>query len=430
VRGPTVAAGDEAIQRVNEFGARLQQPRQIVDMFTHVRLATMVAPDDQLPEVLATGFEALRALPLSDDPEVRPLCEASVHLAEREPAMTHRIKFPSVWLRFDYDERLASGETLNLGRGADDDPGFASAFDLHSGMLMFDSYFGPLAGCLSPYIWCLVIPRTRGVIVIDLGTTLSGTRSQAAELLDTLPVHGPVGGVRRPEFDSVAFGAAVAWWTDRLDALFGVLSDPSVFADRGGRYRAASHLHALLTVEQLFLRTMSIQSAARDTHAARVLLFSVLDTLQRLTGRPLETHCSAEFARKTLGRLHEVIPATARDVLLWSSKRAVGAITEVQDGFFLRSMDGDRVVIRAEGKPDKELTLDEAAAHYLKVIRDATHGHGSNKDNAKSKTNALLVQHNGQIPHDIAGLAFMYMLDVLSRPLDLRSTLAGQAARG
>lgn len=68
-----------------------------------------------------------------------------------------------------------------------------------------------------------------------------------------------------------------------------------------------------------------------------------------------------------------------------------------------------------------------AAAHYLKVLRDATHGHGSNKDNAKGKTNSLLAQHNGRVPHEIAGLGFLYMLDVLARPDLLRRLLSSHA---
>ncbi|MGL5825084.1 MAG: hypothetical protein ACRCYU_09755 [Nocardioides sp.] len=427
VKGATVKAEAKAIKHVNKLGDQLSEKSQTVDWLDHFRLSVLVASDSQLPDVLKNLYKEIRNVPLSDDLNTRVLSNASVHLVEHDPALTYRLKFPSVRLRFDYDPRLAAGE---IPAGHEAVPVvFASAFDLHSGMMMFDPYFGPLAGCLSPYIWCLIVPRSHGVVIIDFGIILNGTRAQAAELLDTLPRYGSLTATSRPNLQEATFSAAVAWWTEQLDTLFGVLSDPAVFAAANGTYRAAPHLHALLTIEQLFQRVISIQGAARDTHGSRVLLFSVLDTLERLSGRPVETHCSAEYATKTLDRLRTIVPESARDLLLWGPEQAVGALARVQDGFFLRSETGDQIVIRAEGEQEKWMTLDQAAAQYLKVLRDATHGHGSNRDNAKGKTNALLAQHDGKIPHEIAGLGFLYMLDILSRPTNLQSLLSNQARR-
>ncbi|PUA78932.1 hypothetical protein C7S10_21765 [Nocardioides currus] len=400
----------------------------MADLFTHIRLTTIVAPDAQVPDVISAAFEAVRELGFDDDPDARPFADASVHLAQRDPAITHRVKFPSVWLRFDYDDLLAKGEAPTIARDPAADPGFAAAFDLHSGMLMLEVYFGPLAGCLSPYVWCLLLPRNHGVVVLDLGTALAGTRSEIGELLQTLPTYGSDRVSVRPRLNPRACDGAVSWWTGRLDALFGVLTDPAVFSDRGGNYLATAHLHALLTTEQLFQRVVSIQGAARDTQASRVLLFSVLDTLQRLTGRPIETHCSAEYARRTLDRLEQALPPSTHELLLWGPERAVAALTEVQNGFFLRTLASDEIRIRNDDGSERRMNLDVAAAHYLKVLRDATHGHGSNKDNAKGKTNSLLAQHDGRIPHEIAGLGFLYLLDVLANTENLRRVLSSHAS--
>ncbi len=428
VKGSTIEPIPEAIEHVNQLGARLSDSSEIIDMFTHIRLSATVAPDNELAQVVQIGFDALREIPFKEEPHARPFGSAGIHLIERDPALLHRIKIPSVFLRFEYDQRIASGEIPEIGSDGND-PGFAAAFDLHSGMMMFDVYFGPLAGCLSPYVWCLIIPRSHGVLLISLGIVLPGTPRESSELLHTLPVYGSNSGSKRPGFEATSLNASIDWWAARLDVLFGVLTDPSVFADREGSYHSAAHLHALLTVEQLFRRVVSIQSAARDTHAARVLLFSVLDTLQRLTGRPLETHCSAEFASRTLDRLRSAIPEVVQGPLLWGPERAVSALIEMQDGFFLRHLSDDLVTIQTSRGQQKTLTLDTAVAQYLKVIRDATHGHGSNKDKARGKTNALLAQHNGQIPHEVSGLGFLYLLDVLSRPDVLRRILRDHAQK-
>jgi hypothetical protein len=41
-------------------------------------------------------------------------------------------------------------------------------------------------------------------------------------------------------------------------------------------------------------------------------------------------------------------------------------------------------------------------------------------------TNVLLAHHDGNIPHDLALLGYLYLLDVMSRPADLRRTLHRQ----
>jgi hypothetical protein len=37
----------------------------------------------------------------------------------------------------------------------------------------------------------------------------------------------------------------------------------------------------------------------------------------------------------------------------------------------------------------RSLSVEEAAARYMKVLRDATHGHGSNKEHSRALTDAL-----------------------------------------
>jgi hypothetical protein len=92
----------------------------------------------------------------------------------------------------------------------------------------------------------------------------------------------------------------------------------------------------------------------------------------------------------------------------------------LHDGFHTRGHHGDATITvpRADGGIDT-LDPDQAAARYVGVLRNATHGHGAKSPDAALIANALLAHHDGQLPHDLALVGYLYLLDVLSRPEDL-----------
>jgi hypothetical protein len=131
----------------------------------------------------------------------------------------------------------------------------------------------------------------------------------------------------------------------------------------------------------------------------------------------------ADFAARTLQGLRDRIPKHAQDLLLPGAERACQALCEVQDGFFLTEADG-RVV--SQLSTGKTVSRTEAAAQYMKILRDATHGHGANKSQRIELTETLLARHNGHVLHDVAQLGWLYLLDLLGRPEALRSHLSAQ----
>ena len=286
------------------------------------------------------------------------------------------------------------------------------------GLYLFDSYMGPLLGSTTPQVWGFSAPRPFGLMVFSFGNTLAGLRPGAAEMLQLLPTEGPSTTTwNQPALTPTSCSDAVGWWAARLNDLFGVLTDPVLFSDRGGRYSAATHHQTLMTLEQLFERTTSLLCSHRDVHARRVLLFTVLDTVERLTGWNLETLCSLPFAEKTLDNLRADTPTAVIPLLLPTAERSVAALRELQSGFFL-SPTGPNAPSAAV-----------AAPRYVKILRNATHGHGSNRASRADETAALLAQHDGDIPPDLPLLAFLYLLAILQRPENVRKALAGRAAR-
>ncbi|TDW18832.1 hypothetical protein EV650_5428 [Kribbella kalugense] len=417
---------NEAILKINQLGKQAEESGNITDMIAHMQVILMAVPVTELAATAREMYSVISGLPVKDAPMERPLGDASMHLVRRDSLLTHRIKFAAIWMQLENDERLREQGPQFLRRQlSGEERVFQSSSELHSGIYIFDAYMGPLLGSLSPYVWGFYTGHTFGNIVATYGLPLSGVRSGAAELLQTISIQGGTSAVPRSPVKPRSATIAVEWWVTAMNDLFAVLSDFANFIDKDGFYDSARHLHTMLTVEQLFRRMVSMQVEHRDLHARRVLLFSALDTLQRLARRPIETHCSLRVARKTLNKLREKIPRDAADILIPRAVEAVEALEQMQSGFFLSKSSGV-VKVADEKRGERILNLDTAVAHYIKVLRDATHGHGSNRDGSIAKTNALLAHHNGEVPHALGWIAYLYLLDFLANPETFKSIIRSQ----
>lgn len=206
--------------------------------------------------------------------------------------------------------------------------------------------------------------------------------------------------------------------------MFGVLSNLAVFSDQFGTYVPAKHLQAMLTMEQIFRRVTSLLLSHRDTNARRTLLFTLLDSLEAATGINLVTMCTLGHAEAVLDRLNKAMPASAAEILLPAARRATNALKQMQHGFFIRRHLGtDDLELHLDLNTPKHMTMENGVARYLKILRDATHGHGSNRKATVRQTEALLAHHDGNVPHDIGLLAYLYLLDLIANPDRLRRVL-------
>lgn len=399
---------------------------ELVDGVRHWQLETMSAAPDQLPATVAAIQARLHKVTVDTAPDEHPLAEAGVHLIRFFPALHYRARLFTALLQAQHDPRLQPGGDIAAlqARAGADDTVFGASRSLFDGIFLGEVYLGPLLGALSPSVWAFSAHRTAGAVVYTLGAALAGTNGRARELLAVLPSVGARISEAVPRMSRAAPEAALRWWAGRLNALFGVLTDPSVFTDTTGRFHPPKQLHALLSIEQLFRRVGSIQTGYGDTHARRVLLFTVLDTLERLRGRPIDTLCELDFARRRLADLETELTGPAGEILLPAARRAVHALGAVQNGFYLARQLGQPTIAvpGTRGGAPRELTLAKAAAEYIKVLRDATHGHGGRSDR-RELTTVLLTHHTGNIPHDLALLGYLYLLDLLTHPEQLAQHL-------
>ena len=407
-----------------EHGSRVGDPTAAFALF---QLEVLTASRAEAPAQVKWVYESIRQITALKHPGKAVFPNAGVEVIIRNPALFHRVKIATLLLRLAQDAQLRSGDLRHTQQAtARGEEVFASSSSLHDGIPLFDAYLGPMLGALAPWVWAFSTFRTSGVYVYTLGQALAGTTGSASELLQLLPHQGPLRSGPPPILSPRASSRAVQWWSRGLNALFGVLTDPAVFVNQAGDYQPVKHLQAMLTVEQLFRRVAAIQTTYRDNNARRVLLFTVLDTIADgiTTSRTIDQLCSLPFATQTLTKLRSKMSADVAQVLLPAAERAVSALAEVEEGFFLRRQMAtqDVELIYADGST-VHMAPAEAATAYIKVLRNATHGHGSNHPAQKELTNALLAHHSGNLSPDLAQLGYLYLLDLLSNPQQMRRNL-------
>ncbi|GAB2678266.1 hypothetical protein GCM10027194_08110 [Thalassiella azotivora] len=391
----------------------------IATSLSQAQLALLVAPTTDVAALAEAQWDALRRTRFIEDASGRPFADAGVHFVTRKHAVSLRMKLAQVSLHLEDDPTGRESYARHVGGG----PAFPTSDGLLDGHYLLDAYMGPLLGALSPFIWAIATFRESGAIIYSLGTPIAGASGEASEPLQLLPTQSATSVTPTPSLGAEAPGAALRWWVIALDRMFSVLTDVTVFSTSDGKYNPSAHLHAMLTVEQLLRRVSSIQATHRDVHARRVLFFSALDTLQWLTGRNVETLTKPSLAAKTLVNLRAALPTPAAEVLLPTAERGLSALRAVDAGFGAGT--GPIQLPRHDGATEP-ITRDRATGMYMRLLRNATHGHGG-EPKTRTQVTSLLKSHSGSVPHDIGFVAWLWLIDLLNRPADLRATLRARS---
>ena len=415
-----IGVADAHLRRAFEQG-------DLLGMVRFYQLAMIASSASQLPDQAHAALESIRDVTTVED-QTNPFSNAGIYAVRCRPSLLHRVKLVSVLLRIVHDPVLGVGRLDGLQREqAQLRSIFASSSGLHAGYYMLDPFVGPVLGALTPGVWGVATGQPHGQLIHSFGRPISGSAPEPPEFLRTLPTNGADRVVGFASIPALAVPTALSWWTAGLNQLLSVVTDPLTATNASGAYVPTLHLENLLTVEQLFRRTLSIQANHHDLNARQVLLFTNLDTLESLTGRPIEKNADLAFAERTLERLKELIPEAAHPVLMPRAERAVEALREVQDGFFI-GVSTDRSIELEQGS-GRRVSLAKAAAQYLKMLRNATHGHGGKSARAQTIADTLLACHNGNVPHDVSLLGWLYLLDLLARPEVLHARLTSRATR-
>jgi len=380
--------------------------------FFNIKLSLITSTHLELPSVAQRNF-ADELLPKFPD--------AGLQLLQISSGLITRSGAGRVLLQLD-----DSDERPELPDTAYEHPVFGSALHLSDGIAVgLSPYLSPLLLSHTPHVWGFDVPRAGGSLILTLGTAPLGRSVEPTDLLHLFSPHSSPAtpATTPPPMTGRQQRDTVAWWIDRLDALFTETFDP-VNVSPDGVFSPRRAIELQLSVEQLFRTVQSLSTHDRDPIARRALFFDALDTIEGLTSLSAVTMYEHKHAQRRLNVLRTALPRAVGPVLLPRAEAAVAALRELQDGFFLPSRKtptGLRVP-RKDGH-EETISRNRAAALWLRGLRNAGHGFTpdpSHRDDEDRRA-VLLTAHNGALPHKVPDLAYLYLLDLLVHPETLLS---------
>jgi hypothetical protein len=391
---PGVASSLSVAQILEERDRILaERPNNFAAMATAIRLMVSMVPHGEIASATRGGFEALAALDSGDLPP--PLLPGlSVRLIRMDPALMARLAFARVLMRIEEEPDLlqnrpapAPGETV-----------FSAGWHLTSDLAVTrDAYLAPLFLSASPWVWCIPCQRIAGIVVYDLGMAIIGRTGNEVELLQLFTGMGELRGGDRPGIDSTHTFEATTWWVAKMNELLAQLSDFANYIDQSGLFVPRRLIEMFMSVEQLGHRLRGVAAHDRDLATRRALGFDAFDTLKGLGIVTLFDGCKLSRAEQT--------------------RRAVEALRRVQGGFAFTSRIADSMIRLPDRRGnDREVPLEEAAALYIQLLRNANHGFTPEQDGNEKRDQILLMAHDGNVPGDIAFLPYLYWLEVVARP--------------
>ena len=364
--------------------------------------------------------------------------ELAQHLQGWYQRIAAELPHSSLWA-IDIDPWFSSRQTVIRGlfaaaelpellaRPAQEFPGLPAARGLQGSMGRGIAPTIELAlAATSP--WVLGITATRvgaGLIVVLFGHPEAGRADVFASELIELYRPRLLSSAERvvqpqPTVTATQIEALLRWWIGQLNKLFGLLLDPTNYPNNDNSYNAQAHFGDLLSLDRLLACVLGVLiHARRDEFSRKLLLFDCLDLLEGFHQGGYEQLCNPRTVREQLDELTTLLPAEVGQLVLPRCHRAVEALEQLQDGFYVHERLGSAgLQIRNKRDQLETVSLPAAVARYLRVVRNATHAFHQMAQRRPDHI-SLLAAHNGELSPDLSDLAFLHFVRVLADPAEL-----------
>ena len=340
--------------------------------------------------------------------------EASCHLIEVSETLGYRYSVTRALLNVHEPARTkTAAETQKLL--------FRSAQNLLSDITFgLDAYLDCMCSSLSPDVWAFPIPRPGGIILVVFGRVTPGQSSIPRDKIQLLAPtkDNPRCYSSDPSITADDLVKGAQWWIQRLNLLFSIASEPGNHVVDGA-YNPSMALEKLLTLEQVFRDCQSIATSTRDQHVRLTLAFQALLRIKGLVpSLAWRKVFGITAARKTLRTIKSAMPANLHPIYLPRAERAIAALEEMEQGFFLANRAGEEKIRLPNDNSGKEelVTRSHAVTDWLQLYRNSLHGFDQP---TTPRQQALLASHDGHIPGAVADLAWLQLLGLLAKPESL-----------
>ena len=356
-----------------------------------------------------TAATLQQVLPLIAEHRLLPLFpSASIWLTETNMQLAHRYGIVRSLLRTEEEPDALQSQTGTS---------FRSSQKLFSDTSIgLSAYLDPLFTSLSPDVWGISAPRAGGIIIYLFGELESGSSGTGNKLLDLFAPRGSV-PVKTTAVESktppAAYSSALRWWTKRLNLVLAEATNLTNYVEND-LFSAPMMVEKLINLEQVFRHSQSLATIVTDEHARRLILMTALEAFGGISNLLNWDRITKEpQVRKMLARIELEIPEEIQAVLLPRARRAVRALREVQDGFFVENRRvGDNILVRNNRGEVRPVPAHDAASLWLRVLRNSHHGF----DKPTTRDRDLLVIHDGSFPRDLPDLTWLFVLYILCFP--------------
>lgn len=399
-----------------------------------VQTAVMSAADSDIAST-ADHADTMTIGTLVNTPNNDPVFpHRSCHAMTFDRKLLLRSKLAQVLIGFDQDPQLVTdlaSAAAPTGKSSIDGLIFDSNTANLESLMLGGTYLAPLLGCCSPGVWAVHGQRLFSVLIFALGRLMPGVEYAPAEPLQLMPYAWPHGEpAKAPKLTPKSYGEAVFWWGWKLQHMFTYLSDPTYFRDANRNYLPYLHQNWMMTFDQVFQRLGSIVTSYRDPYAEHVLMFGAIDAIgDRIYNCGAKSLYGPTRAQEALDTIRNSIPEDVAELLLPQAERAVKALTDVQDGFFIRKRRGTPNVqlVNSAGAAES-WDMDHATRELLMARRNATHGFGHWRSHDGDNVR-ILAHHDGRLPRDLIHLPYLYLLEILCTPEEVIDSIhkAGDA---
>ena len=301
---------------------------------------------------------------------------------------------------------------------------------------VFPSYlYVPLVLLTSPFTRGFVAARGIEEIAQTVLLVMMSQRDQAAVLRDvevtwtqvyedSLPDLRKLDGtgttwLRQTNHTLAKLDAPVllAWWTERLNALFTEVTDLGRYRLADGTLAAGNAYREMRSLDRILSNCVRIQSRP-DDHPARVALaFEFFDLLPNILDRNVSptqiwnTLANPKTANKILSGAFSSEPAPIGPAL---NARATEVLSKIRHETLEHVMPTRRAngTITVGASTTTTLREDVFIAHLFHQLRNTHHGY----ELEAPKKRELLAVHTGHISQAFPELVVLYILALLSEP--------------
>jgi hypothetical protein len=403
-----VAEEVQRIQRLPAFG--------ITSTLDGIRTALSLIELPLLESTAIQAYETLLSIPNEVGSPLLP--EISVSHISFSPIVVRRSSWARMLLRVSNEPSMLTTRPAQTPNELLFGSGIHLAEDL---WITRDAYLMPLFLSVSPWVWCISCPRSSGVVVFDFGRPILGRGADASELLQTFLPTGPPRSGPAPSLSRSSTLSTLSWWTRQIDLVLGEITDFANFADANGMYEPRRQVEYLLSIEQLGRRIQGSFAHDRDISTQRALSFEALDTLEGLGIVTFQQACTLSHAESTLCQLEADLPNDVAELLLPRARDAVEALRDVPNGFFgTAHLKSGGMELPSNAGNFSVRPMEEAAAFYLRVLRNGHHAFTPSPIHETERRQILLSSHTGGVDRALSFLPYLYWLDVVANPHRLR----------